>query len=301
MSETAGDYHIYRYDFPDGSAYVGRTKQYLPARHHMHLTQPNNSYLLFQLRRYPDVLPEIISSHTTLSAADRAEKKALAELTKPLNAVWLSTTRFVPDGYTGRQKPNSKAAKRLLGRRLDTGEVKRHNRKYPRRQTGEVRCWMCQQRKPASEYHTSQHRSSGLSSKCRQCAAYIQQRKYEDTKLGMTTAESYKKAVEDVKEGRVDTSEIKVERGRKGSKRVNIAGEVKCLWCCRWQSKDRFNRRYQTQSPEALDVYSYCKDCQAELDREIRHSKQRGEKTSEGYRRGKAMAITKYLQLNEAE
>ena len=96
---------VYRYDFPDGSCYIGQTYSSLNVRHSNHKNNPCNRYLMHQIKKYPDVRPTEISSHDDMGELTQAERAELRKLTtedKPLNKANLSddTLRYIPDNLS---------------------------------------------------------------------------------------------------------------------------------------------------------------------------------------------------------
>ena len=141
-----GVYVVYRYDFPDGSAYVGHTRRPLAERHYQHTVRPSNRYLLHQLLRCPDVLPRIVSRHPTDIAAIKAERAETARLERPLNSVWIATQRYVPPGCVPLDDLDPRAWS-LMGRAAG-GRIRKRTRRYPRATTGLYHCRICLQHKP---------------------------------------------------------------------------------------------------------------------------------------------------------
>lgn len=202
--ETPGDlpYVVYRYDFPDGSAYVGHTRRPLHQRHYAHSAQPSNRYLLHQMARWPEVRPSVVSRHPDDLAAIGAERAVIAGLERPLNSVWLSTQRYIPPGCE-RLPSDDPAAWSLQGRGAG-GRIRKRKRRYPRATTGMYRCRICYQSKPPDDYYSGAARSSGLSSRCRDCSRVIARlmgaaaRRHEDT------SRAYYAAVDAIRSGDIE-------------------------------------------------------------------------------------------------
>ena len=169
-------YRVYRYDFPDGSAYVGRTKMPIAHRHWTHRSSPVNAYLYCQMREYPDVSPVEVSWHHSEAAAANRERDEIGKLARPLNEAWRGTDRYRPPRWYP-LPDDSPALKRRLGWSGRTREAQR--RRDRRRNYGRVaddvmvRCRICYETKCASDYFSSRHRHNGLSSRCKSCCAYI--------------------------------------------------------------------------------------------------------------------------------
>lgn len=75
---------IYKISFPDGAAYVGRTKNSLSWRLIQHKSKPCNAGLYKKMLN-SDYSVEILSKHRKTERADLAEKKAIMALSNPLN------------------------------------------------------------------------------------------------------------------------------------------------------------------------------------------------------------------------
>lgn len=294
-SEAEASPHIvYRYDFEDGSAYVGRTKQKLRARHLAHIAKPVNRYLWHQLKRYPDVEPTLIGSYPTLTAATNAEKTALASLDKPLNAVWISTERFVPEGCFGRLSDNSPITWSLLGRDTRTGKTKIRNRRYPRVETGSYKCRTCYEHKPPQAYNADALRSTGIASRCRECSKYVSKmyRLYEIARRPQYAA--YEDCVAAIRDGTIDEAIAAAEAaaiaaGHLPRNRRQVRGEgetllLECLTCFGYKPIGEYHRRpggYMGLTPQ-------CKDCRRVINREMARAKAAGTCTSEAWHRAKA-------------
>ena len=284
-------FHIYRYDFEDGSAYVGRTKQNLRARHLAHKAKPVNRYLYHQLLRWPDVEPTIIGSYPTLSEATKAEREALAALDKPLNAVWISTARFVPEGCVGRLADNSPEAWSLLGRNTRTGKIRKRNRRYPRVETGSYRCRTCLTHKPPQDYGTETGRSSGIASRCRECSKLVH-RMYRICELaGLPQHQAYNDCVAAIREGTIeavldaaiDAARANGYRPRPYRHRVED-GKVLCLMCGEHKLPSEFHRRVGG----CMGLCPNCKECRKAINREMARAAAAGTSTSEAWHRTKA-------------
>lgn len=289
-------YHIYRYDFDDGSAYVGRTKQSLAARHSSHRNRPVNRYLWHQLRRYPDTKPELIGSYTTLTEAVAAERQALAALDKPLNAVWISTERFVPEGCNGRLADNSPIAYALLGRTRN-GEVKIRDRRYPRVQTGSYRCRTCYQHKPPEAYCTETGRSSGIASRCRECNKHVRRMYRLYKHAGRPQWQAYQDCVAAIRDGTIAEaiaeamaaaeaagSSYKRRGYRPRIDRRGDNGSVLCMACGDYKQRSEFYHRLGS----SVGLAPHCKTCHAVINKATREAKRDGRCTSEAWQAAKA-------------
>ena len=76
---------IYKISFPDGSAYVGQTRQPVSCRLTQHRSSsPCNSILHRKLLIMKPTI-EVLSRHRKQEVADREEKKWIMRLEKPIN------------------------------------------------------------------------------------------------------------------------------------------------------------------------------------------------------------------------
>ena len=248
--EGEGVYAVYRYDFPDGSAYVGHTRRPLAERHYAHTAQPSNRYLLHQLRRWPEVRPTVVSRHPHDLAAIQAERAEIAGLERPLNSVWLSTQRYVPPGCV-RLDDADPAAWALMGRGAG-GRIRKRTRRYPRATTGLYRCRICLQRKPPDDYHTGQLRSSGLSSRCRSCSSILGIAMRDARRRHADTGQAYRDAIDAIRAG--DTTAYLPVR----EVRVGRDGLWLCLLCR--DRKPRHDYDIHLGNPR-----SRCKSCIAAI------------------------------------
>ena len=282
-------YHIYSYDFSDGSAYIGRTKQRLAARHEAHRNRPVNRYLYHQLQRHPDVKPVILSSHRDYHKAVEAERQALAALEKPLNAVWISTERFVPEGCNGSLADTDKVVWSLLGRTRD-GQIKtRQHRRYSRAETGSFRCRTCLNRLPPAEFYSETGRSSGIASRCKKCCSAVN-KIYRRAKLaGRDGTSSYHACVSAIRAGTIDAlldeyleavkaTGYKPYSSKGKTDRFRDDGSVLCRLCQQYKPETEF---YKINT--LLGIDANCKACKNYRNRVVAKAAREGTSTSEAW------------------
>ena len=165
---------VYRYDFPDGSCYIGQTYLTLAARHSNHKNNPCNRYLMHQIKKYPDVRPTEISAHRDMGELRQAELAEIRRLTtedKPLNSLNL------PDGVLRYLPPNLSPLTPLEEDKLiyGGGHARRRTKRFERSPHGQ-RCAWCRRDLPSSEYVTCRARTSGLDRRCRDCMRWMKHR-----------------------------------------------------------------------------------------------------------------------------
>ena len=150
---------IYRISFPDGSAYVGQTKQPVSLRLAQHRgSNPCNSILYRKLLIMKPAI-EILSRHRKQEVADREERKQIMRLEKPIN-------RYVE----GKQINRNPQAPPLRNNRWSKKRNRRERRKYPRKARGHHVCSWCWRKLPVSDFYSDRCRSVGLSSRCKECS-----------------------------------------------------------------------------------------------------------------------------------
>ena len=191
---------VYRYDYPDGSAYVGSTSRLVSLRHHLHRSVPVNVYLWWQMQQWPDVRPAVVSRHRTQPEAEAAEKQLIAELERPLNKWHIAAPRYEPDGYDP-DKVTQRVRDRLVhgGRTREAERIRTRNRRnYPRSDRPQ-KCRICYETKPAAEFNTGRRRSCGLDSKCRACGNVIRGYMRTYAYAGINSGRAYRAAIEDIR------------------------------------------------------------------------------------------------------
>ena len=205
MAKTEKVYVVYRYDFPDGSAYVGRTARTLAKRDYAHRHEPNNRYLYHQLQKHPDTKPQIISLHSGLtghSRADRAEKLAIAALDKPLNSVWIAAPRHRPEGcrYGGNDDP---LVWRMQGRTAK-GKVRKKRSNYQRNEEIQSqKCRICRKVRPAAEFWSDRYRTCGIASRCKLCDYHVKKIHGLAIRAGINTSVAYRECVNAIRDGTI--------------------------------------------------------------------------------------------------
>lgn len=150
---------VYKISFPDGSTYVGQTRQPVSLRLVQHRRlNPCNSILHSKLLIMEPTI-EILSRHRKPELADREEQRQIRRLEKPIN-------RYVG----GRQINRNPGAPLLSNNRWPKKRNRRERPKYPRKASGYHVCSWCWRKLPVSEFYTDRCRSVGLSSRCMECS-----------------------------------------------------------------------------------------------------------------------------------
>ena len=174
---------IYKIGFPDGSAYIGQTRQRISSRLAQHRwLSPCNSILYRKLLIMKPTV-EILSRHCKQEIADRKEKKWIMGLEKPIN-------RYVG----GRQINRNPGAPLLRDNRWPKERNRRKRPKYPRKASGYQVCSWCWRKLPVSEFYSDCCRSVGLSSRCKRCAEVESRARREAIKKRANTSVAYFKA-----------------------------------------------------------------------------------------------------------
>ncbi|MCY3625600.1 MAG: hypothetical protein OXG75_06395 [Candidatus Dadabacteria bacterium] len=156
---AGGMIQIYKISFPDGSAYVGQTRQPIFSRLAQHRrSNPCNSILHRNLLIMKPTV-EALSRHRKQEIADREERKWIMGLEKPIN-------RYID----GKQINVNPEAPSLRDNRWPKERNRRKRPKYPRRDSGYHVCSWCWRKLPVSEFYSDCCRSVGLSSRCKRCA-----------------------------------------------------------------------------------------------------------------------------------
>lgn len=171
---------IYKISFPDGSAYVGQTRQSVSARLAQHRrSSPCNSILHRRLLIMKPTI-EVLSRHRKQEIADREEKRWIMGLEKPIN-------RYVD----GKQINANPQAPSLRDNRWPKERNRRKRPKYPRRASGYHVCSWCWRKLPVSEFYSDCCRSVGLSSRCKRCAGIESKTRREAIKRNGDTSVAY--------------------------------------------------------------------------------------------------------------
>ena len=171
---------IYKISFPDGSAYVGQTRQPVSARLAQHRgLSPCNSILHRRLLIMKPTV-EVLSRHRKQETADREEKKLIMGLEKPIN-------RYVD----GKQINVNPEAPSLRDNRWPKERNRRKRPKYPRRASGYHVCSWCWRKLSVSEFYSDCCRSVGLSSRCKRCAGIESKTRREAIKRNGDTSAAY--------------------------------------------------------------------------------------------------------------
>ncbi len=171
---------IYKISFPDGSAYVGQTRQPVSARLAQHRrSSPCNSILHRRLLIMKPTI-EVLSSHRNQEIADREEKKWIMGLEKPINMY-----------VDGKQINTNPQAPSLRDNRWPKERNRRKRPKYPRRASGYHVCSWCWRKLPVSEFYSDCCRSVGLSSRCKRCSGIESRARREAIKRNGDTSVAY--------------------------------------------------------------------------------------------------------------
>jgi len=171
---------VYRISFPDGSAYVGQTRQRVSYRLAQHRqSSPCNSILYRKLLIMKPTV-EILSRHRKQETADREEKKWIMRLERPIN-------RYVE----GRQINMNPAAPSLSRNRWRKERNRRERPKYPRKAEGHYVCSWCWRKLPVSKFYSDCCRSVGLSSRCKRCSEAESRARREAIKKNADTSVAY--------------------------------------------------------------------------------------------------------------
>jgi len=182
-SRTGKMIQVYKISFPDGSAYVGQTRQPVSSRlAQQRSLSPCNSILHRKLLIMKPTT-EILSRHRRQEVADREEKKWIMRLEKPIN-------RYVE----GRQINVNPEAPSLRDNRWPKERNQRKRPKYPRRTSGYHVCSWCWGKFPVSEFYSDCCRSVGLSSRCKRCAEAESRARREAIKKRENTSVAYFRA-----------------------------------------------------------------------------------------------------------
>lgn len=179
-SRTGGMIQVYKISFPDGSAYVGQTRQRLSSRLAQHrCSNPCNSILHRKLLIMKPTV-EVLSRHRKQEVADREEKKRVRGLLKPIN-------RYIE----GRRINANPDAPSLRDNRWPKKRNRRKRPKYPRRARGYHVCSWCWRKLPVSEFYSDRCRSVGLSSRCKRCAGTESRARREAIRRNEDTSVAY--------------------------------------------------------------------------------------------------------------
>ena len=171
---------IYKISFPDGSAYVGQTRQPVSARLAQHRrSSPCNSILHRRLLIMKPTI-EVLSCHRKQEIADREEKKWIMGLEKPINMY-----------VDGKQINTNPRAPSLRDNRWPKERNRRKRPKYPRRASGYHVCSWCWRKLPVSEFYSDCCRSVGLSSRCKRCSGVESRARREAIKRNGDTSVAY--------------------------------------------------------------------------------------------------------------
>ena len=171
---------IYKISFPDGSAYVGQTRQLVSYRLTQHRSSsPCNSILHRKLLIMNPTI-EVLSRHRKQEVANREEKKWIMRLEKPIN-------RYVE----GKQINANPQAPSLRDNRWSEERNRRERPKYPRKASGYYVCSWCWGKLPVSEFYSDCCRSVGLSSRCKRCAETESRARREAIKKRADTSVAY--------------------------------------------------------------------------------------------------------------
>ncbi len=167
---------IYKISFPDGSAYVGQTKQPVSYRLGQHRWSNPCNWILYRKLLIMEPTVEVLSRHRKQEIADREEKKQIMRLEKPIN-------RYVE----GKQINTNPEAPPLRNNRWSKKRNRRERRKYPRKASGHhVSSW-CWRKLPVSEFYSDRCRSVGLSSRCKECTSIENKTRKKEIKKKMVT------------------------------------------------------------------------------------------------------------------
>lgn len=166
---------IYRLTFaPDSAQYVGRTGGTVRRRLWFHERGLSNVEVgrRWRLDGPPrvDILPENILSE---SDARRCELRHIRNLRKPINCVGVLYPPVWRHGDPPPMISPSEPHPRLRNR---------------------IRCSLCLGVKPSSEFHADRSRSSGLSSKCKDCRSDICFAIRRALAMGLTKSDGYRAA-----------------------------------------------------------------------------------------------------------
>ena len=177
---TGRTIQIYKISFPDGSAYVGQTRQPVSSRLAQHRrANPCNSILHRKLLIMKPTV-EVLSCHRKQETADREERKWIMGLEKPIN-------RYVD----GKQINVNPEAPSLRDNRWPKERNRRKRPKYPRRASGYHVCSWCWRKLPVSEFYSDCCRSIGLSSRCKKCAEAESRARREAIRKNEDTSVAY--------------------------------------------------------------------------------------------------------------
>ena len=167
-------YQVYKIEWPDGSAYVGHTRQNLNnrLRHHRQGRLRNlmtQSHTVKVLRTFP-----------TMREAVECERQEVLALAKPINM-------FTPVlSGIGERIDNSLGTAHRGDKPLPGTRHGNKGRVRPRiRDDATVRCSHCRETKTASEFHTDCSRHNGLHSRCKPCKTRLNTHKGISYRLNM--------------------------------------------------------------------------------------------------------------------
>ncbi len=184
---------IYKLKFADGAEYVGQTRQDLRVRLRQHVHAPVNHELRRRLTAGEPYGVDILSQHGSQFWADWHERRAIRSLAKPIN----KTDRI------GRMPGSGNPP--LSGRSMFTG---RRGKLYPRDESRVQTCRICRMRMAAEYFHSDSSRSTGLASKCKQCASAIGDAMRKARQAGEATSTAYRTIVLALRSGRVPRRKV---------------------------------------------------------------------------------------------
>lgn len=167
---------IYKISFPDGSAYIGQTRQTVSSRLSQHRRSNPCNWILYRKLLIMEPTVEVLSRHRKREVADREEKKQIMLLEKPIN-------RYVE----GKQINTNPEALPLRNNRWSKKRNRRERRKYPRKASGHHVCSWCWRKLPVSEFYSDRCRSVGLSSRCKECTGIENKTRREEIKKKTVT------------------------------------------------------------------------------------------------------------------
>lgn len=171
---------IYKITFPDGSAYVGQTRNGIKRRIVQHKCYPCNQKLYNKFLIMPSPKIQVLSRHLKQKIADGEERRQILRLKDPIN--------IYADGHPIQKNPE---AEKISNNQWPSKRNRRPRKKYPRKPSGHHVCSWCWQKLPVSKFYTDRNRSTGLSSRCKECSLYRQKRLAEVRRKGGTASEAY--------------------------------------------------------------------------------------------------------------